>query len=68
MRELVTVADTEEHEGRKTAWTPILVGELNRAQEIEKESVGLKYPGDEQAVVTTFLHSQPIGQVPGPAT
>jgi hypothetical protein len=62
MRELVTVADTEEHEGRKTAWTPILVGELDRAREIQKESVGLKYREVEQAVAGTFLHSQPIGQ------
>jgi hypothetical protein len=62
MRELVTVADTEEHEGRKTAWTPILGGELSRAREIQKESVGLKSREVEQAVVATFLHSQPIGQ------
>lgn len=62
MRELVTVADTEEHEGRKTTWTPILVGELNRAREIQKDSVGLKFREVEQAVVATFLHSQPVGQ------
>ncbi|MFV1968095.1 MAG: DUF499 domain-containing protein, partial [Pirellulaceae bacterium] len=42
MRELVTVADTEQREGRKQAWTPILVGELERAREIQSESVGLK--------------------------
>jgi hypothetical protein len=62
LRELVTVADTEEHEGRKTTWTPILVSELARAREVEKESVGLKWREVEQAVVATFLHSQPIGQ------
>lgn len=62
MRELVTVADTEEHEGRKTAWTPILVGELGRAREIQRDSVGLKFREVEQAVVAIFLHSQPIGQ------
>jgi hypothetical protein len=62
MRELVTVADTEEHEGRKSAWTPILVGELDRAREIQKESVGLKFREVEQAIAATFLHSQPIGQ------
>jgi len=62
MRELVTVADTEEREGRKQAWTPILVGELERAREIQSESVGLKSREAEQAVVATFLHSQPIGQ------
>lgn len=62
LRELVTVADTEEHEGRKAAWTPILVGELNRAREIQKDSVGLKFREIEQSVVATFLHSQPVGQ------
>src|SRR5262249_19583052 len=62
MRELVTVADTEEHEGRKTAWTPIIVSELSRARETQKESVGLKWREVEQAVAATFLHSQPIGQ------
>lgn len=62
LRELVTVADTEEHEGRKTSWTPILVSELARAREIQKDSVGLKFREIEQAVVATFLHSQPIGQ------
>lgn len=62
MRELVTVADTEEHEGRKTAWTPIVVSELARAREVGKESVGLKWREIEQAVVATFLHSQPVGQ------
>jgi hypothetical protein len=62
MRELVTMADTEEHEGRKTTWTPILVGEMNQAREIQKESVGLRSREVEQAVVATFLHSQPIGQ------
>jgi hypothetical protein len=62
MRELVTVADTEEYEGRKTAWTPILIGELARAREIQKDSVGLRFRELEQAVVATFLHSQPVGQ------
>jgi hypothetical protein len=62
MRELVTVADTEEHEGRLQRWTPVLVGELGRAREIEKESVGLKAREIEQAVVATFLHSQPVGR------
>jgi hypothetical protein len=62
MRELVTVADTEEHEGRRTTWTPILVGEMAQAREIQKESVGLRSREIEQAVAATFLHSQPIGQ------
>ncbi len=61
-RELVTVADTEEHEGHKTAWTGIIDGELDRARQIQNESVGLKLREIEQAVMATFLHSQPIGQ------
>ncbi len=62
MRELVTVADTEEHEGKKQAWTGIIEGETGKARDIQRESVGLRYREIEQAVVATFLHSQPIGQ------
>lgn len=62
LRELVTVADTEEHEGRKQAWTGIIEGELSRARDIQRDSVGLRLREVEQAVVGTFLHSQPIGQ------
>lgn len=63
MRELVTVADTEEHEGKKQAWTGIIEGETSRARDIQRESVGLRYREVEQAVVATFLHSQPVGQI-----
>jgi hypothetical protein len=62
MRELVTVADTEEHEGRHQAWTGIIEGELGRARDIQRDSVGLRFREVEQAIITTFLHSQPIGQ------
>jgi hypothetical protein len=62
VRELVTVADTEEHEGKKQSWTGILDGELGRARDIQSEAVGLKFREIEQAVVATFLHSQPVGQ------
>ncbi|MBT4822625.1 MAG: ATP-binding protein, partial [Lentisphaerae bacterium] len=62
MRELVTVADTEEYEGKKQAWTGIIEGETTRARDIQRESVGLRYREVEQAVMATFLHSQPIGQ------
>lgn len=61
-RELVMVADTEEHEGRTTAWTGIIERELTQAREIQDEAVGLKMREIEQAVMATFLHSQPIGQ------
>ncbi|HOV72728.1 MAG TPA: DUF499 domain-containing protein [Candidatus Hydrogenedentes bacterium] len=62
MRELVTVADTEEHEGKRQAWTGILEGELVRARDIQRDSVGLRFREVEQAIIATFLHSQPIGQ------
>lgn len=62
LREMVAVADTEVWEGKKQAWTGILDGEFSRARQIQKESVGLKYREVEQAVLATFLHSQPIGQ------
>lgn len=62
MRELVTVADTEDHEGKKQAWTGIIEGETSCAREIQKESIGLGFREIEQAVISTFLHSQPIGQ------
>jgi hypothetical protein len=61
-RELVTVADTEEYEGKKPAWTGILEGEVTRARDIQRESVGIRFRELEQAVMATFLHSQPIGQ------
>ncbi len=60
--ELVAVADTEEWEGKKQAWTGILDTEFQQARTIQDESVGLKFREIEQAVVSTFLHSQPIGQ------
>ena len=62
LRELVAVADTEEWEGKKQVWTGILDSEFNQARQIQAESVGLKNREIEQAVVATFLHSQPIGQ------
>ena len=61
-RELVAVADTEASEGRAQSWTPILTTELAIAQQIQLDSVGLKHHEIEQAVLATFLHSQPIGQ------
>ncbi len=60
--ELVGVADTEEHEGKKQAWSGILNGEFYRAREIQREAAGLKFREIEQAVIATFLHSQPIGR------
>lgn len=61
-RELTTVAASEEYEGKRQEWTAILEGELGKARDIQAEATGLKFREVEQAVFTTFLHSQPIGQ------
>jgi len=62
LREMVAVADSGATEGRHQSWTGILVNEFNQARRIQNESVGLKNREVEQAVVATFLHSQPVGQ------
>jgi len=62
LRELVTVANTQSTDGRRQDWTGILDGEFDRARLVEIESVGLAHREIEQAVVATFLHSQPTGQ------
>lgn len=56
LQELVRACD----EG--TQWTPILTGELERARTIQKNLPLLKSREVEAAVLSTFLHSQPIGQ------
>jgi hypothetical protein len=54
--ELVNVCE-EKHK-----WTPILAGELEKAREIQAGLPTLGAREIEQAVVATFLHSQPTGQ------
>lgn len=61
-RELTSIAATEEYEGKRQEWTAILQGELEKAQEIQRQYPGVSYREVEQAVLATFLHSQPIGQ------
>lgn len=61
-RELTSIAATEEYEGKRQEWTAILQGELEKAQEIQRQYPGVGYREVEQAVLATFLHSQPIGQ------
>lgn len=61
-RELATIAATEEYEGKRQDWTGILEGELEKARAVQDELPGLKHREIEQAVLATFLHSQPIGQ------
>ena len=62
LRELTSVAASEEYEGKRQEWTGILEGELAKARTIQNESPGVKFREVEQAVIATFLHSQPIGQ------
>jgi hypothetical protein len=61
-RELTTTAATEEYEGKRQEWAAILQGEVEKAQDIQGEFPGLVHREVEQAVIATFLHSQPIGQ------
>lgn len=51
----------------KEKWTPILIGELEKAREIQAGLPTLSVRETEQAVVATFLHSQPIGQRAAPS-
>ena len=55
LQELVRTCD----EG--TQWTPILIGELERARTIQKDLPLLTSREIETAVLSTFLHSQPSG-------
>ena len=61
-RELVAVADTIIGDGQATRWTGILETELGCARQVQAESVGLRLREVEQAVMATFLHSQPTGR------
>jgi hypothetical protein len=61
-QELANIAATEEYEGRRQEWSAILEGELGKARQVQAEYSGLEYREIEQAVMATFLHSQPIGQ------
>lgn len=60
-RELTSVATSEEYEGKKQEWSAILQGELEKARQIQLLFPGLRHREAEQAVMATFLHSQPIG-------
>lgn len=61
-RELVAIADTIVTDGQAQRWTGILESELDRAQQVQTESVGLKLREIEQAAIAVFLHSQPTGR------
>lgn len=59
--ELVTVANSDVVDGKRQSWTGILDHELSAAGDIQAESARLKGRELEQAVIATFLHSQPQG-------
>lgn len=61
-RELTQIATVEEYEGKRQDWTAILSGELEKAGRVQQDYANIKYREIEQAVIATFLHSQPIGQ------
>lgn len=61
LNELIKVCEEKE------TWTPILAGELEKAREIQRKSPSLTNREVEQAVLATFLHSQPARQHADPA-
>ena len=61
VKDLANVVDTGS-EGRPTDWARLLEGELAKAKEIQDEFPALAPSrASEQAVIATFLHSQPVG-------
>jgi len=56
LNELVKVCQERER------WTPILIGELEKARQVQATLPSLGQREIEQAVAATFLHSQPAGQ------
>lgn len=63
VRELAGIASSETATGARTDWSTLLEAELDKARQTQEELPALR-PGREaeQAVVTVFLHSQPIGR------
>lgn len=59
--ELASFASVDTGEGRHHEWRPILEGELTKARDIQSEATRLKHREVEQAVISVFLSSQPIG-------
>jgi hypothetical protein len=60
--ELANTAQLEQYEGRRQNWTAILEAELAHARKAQEALLGIQHRELEQAVMATFLHSQPIGQ------
>jgi len=60
--ELASFASVDTDSGSHQEWRPILEGELAKARTIQAEATGLRHREIEQAVISVFLSSQPIGQ------
>jgi len=61
LRELANIANAQATDGQAISWEGILDRELGFAFDIQRDLSAIEYREIEQAVVTTFLHSQPIG-------
>ena len=59
--ELASLASVDTGTGKHHEWRPILEGELAKACTIQSEATGLRHREMEQAVISVFLTSQPIG-------
>lgn len=62
LRELAEVARKEAYEGAQSNWPFILDTELAKARQIEQDFAALKGREIQQAVIASFVHSQPIGK------
>lgn len=63
VRELAGVASTDDVQGKKTEWVPLIEAELDKARDVQRECATLEPAREaEQAVVAVFLYSQPAGQ------
>ena len=60
--DLAAIATSEASAGGHQAWRPILEGELDKARTIQADASGLNGRELEQAVISVFLNSQPVGQ------
>jgi len=60
-RELASFASVDTGDGKHQEWGPILEGELSKARTIQSEATGLRHREMEQAAISVFLSSQPIG-------
>ena len=60
--DLAAIATDEASAGGHQEWRPILEGELTKARTIQTDASGLNSREIEQAVISVFLGSQPVGQ------